>query len=207
MTVLSALPVLLVIGLFVGFFGVFAAVVPSPPQYQRHLNRAEIAGDPAATAEETTEQVEQPREDGLADSADSPWTTAERADEPPPLAVFLVIIMMFGFYALLFLGMILCWAWQLWFTTRMMFVYPLLADRGLGVAEAIRRSWSETRVRFWELLLLNLVAQIISAVGVYLMYVGMLFTFPIGLTILASVYEERFSPSSGADGDKPPRDK
>jgi hypothetical protein len=102
------------------------------------------------------------------------------------------------FYLLMFVLVIVFWIWQLWFTTRMMFVFPLIAHRGLGAGEAIRASWRETRVRFWELLAVNFVTSIISAAGIQAMYVGALFTIPMALTILAVVYQDRFEPAQPA---------
>ena len=103
------------------------------------------------------------------------------------------------FYLALFVLIILIWIWQLWIATRLMFVFPLIAQRGLAAGDAIRTSWRETRVRFWELLAVNFVASIISMVGVNAMYVGALFTVPMGVTILAVVYLDRFEPSSAPD--------
>ena len=74
----------------------------------------------------------------------------------------------------------------------MMFVLPLIAHRGLGVSAALKTSWRETKTSFWELLALNLAAQMISVMGMYLMYVGMLFTAPFALTLITSVYLDRF---------------
>ena len=109
-----------------------------------------------------------------------------------------MILLMFAFYAAMFLMIFLFWIWSLWFTTRMMFVLPLIADRRTVFFAALRRSWAETRVGFWELLVINLVSGLIGTLGMYAMYVGMIFTVPVALTIVASVYEERFHPSPAA---------
>jgi uncharacterized membrane protein len=74
----------------------------------------------------------------------------------------------------------------------MMFVFPLIADRGTRFLPAIRESWVQTRWRFWELLAVNLVASIVTMLGAYVMYVGLIVTIPLGLTILVSMYEERY---------------
>ena len=99
---------------------------------------------------------------------------------------------MFAFYGVMLVGGFVWWFWALWFTTRTMFVLPLIADRRLGFTPALRQSWIETRQGFWELLLLKLVADVVGAIGIYLMYVGLLFTLPFRFTLIASVYEERF---------------
>jgi hypothetical protein len=117
----------------------------------------------------------------------------------PPDAMFFGGILLF--YLMMFVFMLVFWIWQLWFTTRMMFVFPLIAHRGLGAGDAIRTSWRESRVRFWELLAVNFVASIISAAGIYAMYVGALFTIPMGVTILAVVYLDRFEPAAAAPAD------
>ena len=120
-----------------------------------------------------------------------------RPEEPPPEVIVAMVFGMLAFYLILFFVAILLWVWMLWFTTRTMFVLPLIADRRLGFFAALRQSWSQTRQRFWELLVINFAAGIIGTIGVYALYVGMLFTLPIYFTIIASVYEERF-PSAGS---------
>jgi hypothetical protein len=114
----------------------------------------------------------------------------------PPGPLFFAGILLS--YLALFMFMLLIWIWQLWITTRLVFVFPLIAQRGLSAGDAIRTSWKESRVRFWELLAVNFVATIISMVGFNAMYVGALFTVPMGVTILAVVYRDRFEPAEPA---------
>jgi membrane-anchored glycerophosphoryl diester phosphodiesterase (GDPDase) len=81
---------------------------------------------------------------------------------------------------------------MIWFATRTMFILPLIADQRFGFIQALRESWRETRVRFWELLIINLIAGLIGMLGMYVMYIGLIFSMPICLTIVSSAYEERF---------------
>lgn len=79
-----------------------------------------------------------------------------------------------------------------WFRTRTMFVMPLVADRGYGFSTAFQASWQATRHRFWERLLLIVLASIIGMLGAYLCYVGLLFTLPLQFLIIAAAYEDEF---------------
>jgi hypothetical protein len=134
-------------------------------------------------------------------AAESDRGAAERRGaEPEAFEVLLVTVLMLTFYGGLFLGIILLSLWQLWFSTRMMFVFPLIADRGSRFIPALRESWVQTRCRFWELLAINVVAGIITVLGMYVMYVGLIVTIPLGLTILVSVYEERYGGKTNDGG-------
>jgi hypothetical protein len=99
----------------------------------------------------------------------------------------------FACYFALIAGMMI---WQLWFGTRTMFIWPLVADRGYDFFAAWRESWASTKVRFWELLLLNFLASLIATLGVYACYVGVIFTLPFYFLIVAAVYEDRFGIAS-----------
>jgi len=117
--------------------------------------------------------------------------------EPPPA----VILGVFGFYVVMFAAMFLFLVWQLWFSTRTMFVFPLIAQRRMSVGEAWSASWRETKNSFWELLVLNLLAQVIAAIGANILYVGLLFTVPFAMTLRTSVYLERFGDGLRAEHD------
>ncbi|NQT15470.1 MAG: hypothetical protein HQ582_22120, partial [Planctomycetes bacterium] len=131
-SVVSALPVLVLFGLFMAFFAAIAAVAPSPPFDQRHMSRVESVDELATTTEETADEVHPPMEDALSDETDGALRSPQQVEEPPPLFVLLTLCAVLLFYALFFLAIVLAWVWQLWFTTRVMFVYPLLADRDIG---------------------------------------------------------------------------
>jgi hypothetical protein len=117
-----------------------------------------------------------------------PGAQGPNPQEPPP-EFFLGIL---AFYLGMFVAMFLMLIWQLWFSTRTMFILPLIADRRMGVAAAWSASWRETRKSFWELLVLNVAAQISAVLGAYFMYVGLLVTVPFAITLRTSVYLERF---------------
>jgi hypothetical protein len=82
--------------------------------------------------------------------------------------------------------------WVFWISTRTMFVMPLIADRGCDFSAAVEASWEATRRRFWERLLLAFLAYILGGAGVYLCYVGVLFTLPLQFLIVAAAYEDEF---------------
>jgi len=118
--------------------------------------------------------------------------------EPPPELMVGMMLFYLGMFPAIFVILI----WQLWISTRTMFVLPLIAHRRMGVSAAWRTSWRETKTSFWELLALNLAAQFIAGIGAYFMYVGMLFTVPFAMTLLTAVYLQRFGDGENG-GDEP----
>jgi len=204
----SALPIIVFYGFFIAIVTIIAVLIPSGTLDAEMDN----IGRDQATVESPNDLVdradgserdaaEEPEEPGLSEEEQPSHVPGPQGrygrslqgpKEPPPFEVFIIVISVFAFYAMLFLAILVCWLWTMWFTTRTMFVLPLIADRRLGFIAALRESWGETRNRFWELLLINFVAGVIASIGIYAMYIGILFTIPIGFTIIASVYAERF---------------
>lgn len=82
--------------------------------------------------------------------------------------------------------------WSYWISTRTLFVMPLLAEKDVGIRQAFEMSWHATRQRFWELLFLNLIASFVSVMGLYVCYIGIIFSMPLYFTFIASAYDERF---------------
>jgi hypothetical protein len=104
-----------------------------------------------------------------------------------------VIVFMLGTMGVMMLGMLLSMVWVFWINTRTMFILPLIADRNVDFGTAWRMSWEATRTGFWELLLLQFLAGLIGGLGIYVCYVGVIFTLPIYFTLIATAYEHRFA--------------
>jgi hypothetical protein len=121
---------------------------------------------------------------------------------PPDEAAIIVLLGFVAMAVVFTLGGLAVMAWTFWLGTRTMFVMPLIADRRVDFSTAWRMSWAETRNHFWELLLLKFLAGLVGMVGVYAMYVGLIFTLPIYFTMIAVAYEHRFpfpvEPAEGA---------
>ena len=199
---LAALPVILMYGGFLGFFVAMVAVLPQPEPDPLAEGEAVYVW-PEGTEDESDSLSE---EEATSDSSESPdaGPSDDAIDEPPPALMLGVIALMFVFYFGMFVVMILIVVFQMWLTTRLMFVFPLIADRGLGCFAALGESWRATRTQFWELLIVNFVASLIGMLGMYAMYIGMLFTIPIWITIIGSVYKERFRDPEKASPDTQP---
>lgn len=207
----AMLPMLLLFGCFFIGFSLLAALIP--PESARHRTADTRPHRPAVDLPgQAVETAAEEDVDAAAEGAEAPGPAGQvagrrpdrpqrqvsdragrpRPEEPSPAEVAAMLFGILAFYAIIFLVGIVSWVWSMWFTTRTMFVLPLIADRRLGFVRALRQSWTETRQGFWELLVINFVAGIIGMIGIYAMYVGLLFTVPIYFTIIASVYEERF---------------
>lgn len=109
--------------------------------------------------------------------------------QPNPVDLFAIIFSAMIVCIPLSLGLVLA---TFWFYTRTMFVMPLVADRGFDFLTAFQASWQATRHRFWERLLLIVLARIIGMLGSYFCYVGLLFTLPLQFLIIAAAYEDEF---------------
>ena len=209
-----ALPLILFYGLALGCMAALLTLVPEPqgkpnemtPPEQREVvktgSHANLpSSQPSRDEEEKPAQdAPQPRSqlpDELSPRPDA--RDSGRRDEPSPGAVFALIAGMCFFYALMFLAIVATWLWMLWFGTRTMFVFPLIADRRYSFGMAWRESWRETRTRFWELLIVQAVAGVIGMLGIYAMYVGLIFTIPIMFSIIVAVYVERFPASEASE--------
>ena len=83
-------------------------------------------------------------------------------------------------------------AWTLWINARTMFLMPLVADRGYDFSNALAESWRVTRVRLLERVLVSFLAMIIGMMGMYVCYVGALFTLPLQFMIIAAAYDDEF---------------
>ncbi len=112
--------------------------------------------------------------------------------QPPAQPSGEEVAFIFAAMALLTLGGIAVMVWTFWIGTKTIFVMPLIADRDVGFSTAWGMSWRETRNHFWELLLLHVVGSLIASLGVYVFYIGLIFTLPIYFTMIAAAYEHRF---------------
>jgi membrane-anchored glycerophosphoryl diester phosphodiesterase (GDPDase) len=111
----------------------------------------------------------------------------------PPAVVLSAVFGMFAFWVAMIVLNFVSYAWMLFIGTRTLFILPLIADRRLDFSTAWRLSWEETRHGFWELLLLSIIASIISVLGMYVCYVGIIVSFPLGIMIIDAAYEDRFA--------------
>lgn len=116
--------------------------------------------------------------------------------DPSPI-IILLSMAVFGVAVLAFM------AFSIWITTRTMFVFPLIADRGLDYKSAFRESFRATKEGFWWLLLTHFIANMIAQLGGSFCVVGMFFTIPLYFTILAGAYDEEFGIQSVTEGPGP----
>ena len=116
--------------------------------------------------------------------------------EPSPI----LILMAMGFFGIAVLAFLV---FSVWVSTRTMFVFPLIADRGLDYRSAFKESYRATSTGFWWLLLTHFVANMIGQLGASFCWVGILFTAPLYFTIVAGAYEEEFGIQSVAEAEPP----
>jgi hypothetical protein len=110
---------------------------------------------------------------------------AANGKQAPQAAVFAI------FFPLQLLGIMFQMIWTIWIGTRTMFVLPTIVDRDYSLSNALDVSWEATRHRFWELAFLNLIAILLSVMGMYLCYVGVILTMPLYFLTVAAAYDFR----------------
>jgi uncharacterized membrane protein len=84
------------------------------------------------------------------------------------------------------------------------FTIPLIIHRNLGVMEAMRTSIELTKQNILMFTLFALVVGIISQVGSYACYVGLLATFPLQFTIGVVAYRDCFGVAGARTFQPPP---
>jgi hypothetical protein len=72
------------------------------------------------------------------------------------------------------------------------FTIPLIIDRRLGAVEAMKTSYNLASKNMVMFTLFALVTALISSLGVYACYVGLLVTYPLHFTIGAAAYRDCF---------------
>ncbi len=83
-------------------------------------------------------------------------------------------------------------------STLVMFSLPMLADgRTDSLSELLSRSYEMVKANFWPLLALNLVAGVLSSLGVILCFIGVIVTAPMYACIIAVAYRAHV-PAGGA---------
>jgi uncharacterized membrane protein len=94
--------------------------------------------------------------------------------------------------ALVFIGAVLCIVPAFIVAGLMFFTIPLIVERNLGIADAIRASRELTQRRLLMFILFAFLVQLIASVGSYACYIGLLATWPLMFTITVVAYRDCF---------------
>ncbi|HEY6332250.1 MAG TPA: zinc-ribbon domain-containing protein, partial [Blastocatellia bacterium] len=94
--------------------------------------------------------------------------------------------------ALALIGFLMCIIPGLLVTGVFIFTPFIIVDRDCGVIEAMRTSYERCKDGVLWYTLLGLVLGIMNQIGSYVLYVGMLVTFPLMFTITAVAYRDTF---------------
>jgi hypothetical protein len=78
------------------------------------------------------------------------------------------------------------------------FTLPLIIDRGMDFGTAMKTSWKMVHKHWWTVFGLVVVVGLISATGGLACCIGILFSIPLGVTVLMSGYETIFGESRSA---------
>jgi hypothetical protein len=106
--------------------------------------------------------------------------------------------------ALTFAGMLFCIIPGLIVAGLFYFTIPLIIHRNLGVFDAMRTSFELTKQNIVMFTLFAFVVQLLSQVGQYACYVGLLATFPLLFTIGVVAYRDCFGVAGARSFQAPP---
>lgn len=106
---------------------------------------------------------------------------AEQLNQPGLAIIGTVIflICIFGFVGFCF-----------YLSPRLCFMFPLMVAKGYGAREAFAESSRVVKQKFWPLFLFTFVANLISSLGTYACYIGIIATYPLFFTMLSVAYRE-----------------
>jgi uncharacterized membrane protein len=97
-------------------------------------------------------------------------------------------------------GMLFCLLPGLLLSGLWMFTIPLIVDKRMGVLEAMGKSFETLRPHMWSAVGYQIVVGLISALGVLLCGIGIIFTAPITYLAIAILYRQFFPDSEGYSG-------
>jgi uncharacterized membrane protein len=76
--------------------------------------------------------------------------------------------------------------------TIMLFAIPVVVDRDYGSIQALQESWAAVKPQFWSYLGIFIIFSLIGGAGALACYVGLLFTQPLCVACIVSLYRSRF---------------
>jgi uncharacterized membrane protein len=107
-------------------------------------------------------------------------------------------------FVLVMIGAVLCILPAFIVGGLMFFTIPLIVERNLGIADAIRASRELTQRRLWMFILFAFLVQLISSIGSYACYIGLLATWPLMFTITVVAYRDCFGVEGAQRFSQPP---
>lgn len=93
---------------------------------------------------------------------------------------------------LVMLGGILCILPAFFAMGVLWFAIPLIVERNLGIGEALSASYNATKANWFMFTLFALVVSILSGLGQFACYVGLLVSYPLQFTITTIAYRDVF---------------
>jgi uncharacterized membrane protein len=88
--------------------------------------------------------------------------------------------------------MLICLLPVTFFTVCLEFTLPLIIDKQLDFATAMKTSWTMVMKHWWQVFGLTLLAGLVGLLGIFGCCIGILFTIPIGMVALMFGYETIF---------------
>jgi len=90
-------------------------------------------------------------------------------------------------------GGIACGVGVIFTGAMVVFVFPLIVDKGIGPGEAWSKSWTAFKENIGGVIVLSLVVGFLASAGGVVVYIGMLFTMPFAYCVLWSAYKQVFN--------------
>lgn len=87
---------------------------------------------------------------------------------------------------------LICLIPMLYLQTCWAFTLPLIIDKQMDFATAMKTSWRKVNQHWWQVFAVILLIGLVNAAGALACFVGLLFTMPIGFAALMHAYETIF---------------
>ncbi len=106
----------------------------------------------------------------------------------PYLVRFIVAQLLY--VLIVMVGTILLVVPGIYFASKFAFHPFIIVDEDVGAIESLKRSWAITTGSVWNLILLAIIVMAINFLGMLLLLIGMLFTYPFPMVAAAYIYRQ-----------------
>ncbi len=106
----------------------------------------------------------------------------------PYLVRFIVAQLLY--VLIVMVGTILLVVPGIYFAIKFAFHPFIIVDEDVGAIESLKRSWAITTGSVWNLILLAIIVMAINFLGMLLLLIGMLFTYPFSMVAAAYIYRQ-----------------
>jgi len=106
----------------------------------------------------------------------------------PYLVRYIVALLLY--VLIVMVGTLLLVVPGIYFAIRFVFHPFIIVDEDVGAIESLKRSWAITAGSVWNLILIAIIIMAVNFLGMLLLLVGMIFTYPFSIVAAAYIYRQ-----------------